>query len=65
MRKIQFQLRQGNKKCFIEVQNEISQISKAIQELDRDNRVNKWFTTINRLPDESFDEWFRLMDEIY
>lgn len=65
MRKIQFQLRQGNKKCFIEVQNEISQISKAIQELDRDNRVNKWFTTINRLPDESFDEWFKLMDEIY
>ena len=65
MRKIQFQLRQGNKKCFIEVQDEISQISKAIQELDRDNRVNKWFTTINRLPDESFDEWFKLMDEIY
>jgi len=65
MRKIEFRLRHGNKKCFIEVQNEISQISKAIQQLDKDNRINKWFTTINRLPDESVGDWFKIMDEIY
>ena len=65
MRKMQFELREGRKKCFIEVENEISQISKAIKELDKDNRINKWFTTINRLPNESFEDWFKIMDEIY
>jgi len=65
MRKIEFRLKHGNKKCFIEVQNEISQISKAIQQLDKDNRINKWFTTINRLLDESVGDWFKIMDEIY
>jgi hypothetical protein len=65
MRKIEFRLRHGNKKCFIEVQNEISQISKAIQQLDKDNRINKWFTTINRLPNEFVGDWFKIMDEIY
>ena len=48
MRKIEFRLRHGNKKCFIEVQNEISQISKAIQQLDKEIAKNPKKTDSDR-----------------
>lgn len=42
----------------------MSDILKAVKELDCDSRINKWFTTVEKKSDESFSDWFKILDEI-
>lgn len=63
-REIQFRLRAGNKNCSIKVNNNIHDIVNAIKQLDKDIRINKWYTNVERLPEETVGDWFKIMDEI-
>lgn len=65
MRKISFVLRGGNSRRNIEVPDNRTDIINAIRAIDKDNRINWWYTMILRHEEESVSDWLNLSDSVW